>query len=90
METTRLDRFGSLWNAIANCFSTLLLCEQATELSMISLRVSEVDRRRSYFFFAAVGNGSLPAFAAAQRAFAAAAIFALVSGDIVRFLLTGA
>lgn len=42
------------------------------------------------YFFLAVGAGPFPAFAAAHRAFIAAANFAFTSGDILRRFFAGA
>ena len=50
-----------------------------------SLSIGLIIESRGSYLFLEVGEGPLPAFAAAQRAFIAAASFALTSGEKTRF-----
>ena len=50
-----------------------------------SLSIGLIIESRGSYLFLEVGEGPLPAFAAAQRAFIAAASFALTSGETTRF-----
>lgn len=50
-----------------------------------NLSIGLIIESRGSYFFLEVGEGPLPAFAAAQRAFIAAESFALTSGETTRF-----
>ena len=55
-----------------------------------SLSIGLIIKGWSSYFFLEVGAGPLPAFAAAQRAFIAAASLALTSGETTRFFFPAA